>query len=238
VDHYKRLVDDLLANGVEPYLTLFHWDLPSALPGGWQNRDTAKAFADYAGYLAGQLSDRVKHFMTLNEVSSFVYLGYAQGEHAPGLRLPIAEVNAARHHALLAHGPGVQAIRAHAGGAQVGLAENARIGVPVIETAEHVAAAGKAMPALNNAILGPILEGAYSEDFLATPGAAAAVRDGDMAAIGAPLDLVGLNIYTGVPVRATRDRRGSPSSRCRKATRTWSSPGSSSWPRACTGACG
>ena len=71
MDHYKRVVDDLLANGITPYVTLFHWDLPAALEGGWQSRDTAKAYADYAGYVARQLSDRVQHFMTMNEFDSF-----------------------------------------------------------------------------------------------------------------------------------------------------------------------
>jgi beta-glucosidase len=87
VDHYKRVVDDLLENGVEPYVTLFHWDLPAALSGGWQSRDTASAFADYAGFMAGQLSDRVGHFMTTNEIRSFVDSSYGFGILAPGLRL-------------------------------------------------------------------------------------------------------------------------------------------------------
>ena len=116
MDHYKRVVDELLANGITPYVTLFHWDLPAALEGGWQSRDTAKAFADYAGYVARQLSDRVQHFMTMNEFDSFTDLGYKTGQFAPGLKLPAAEVNQVRHHALLAHGLGVQAIRANAPG--------------------------------------------------------------------------------------------------------------------------
>ena len=203
VDHYKRVVDDLLAHGIEPYVTLFHWDLPDALPGGWQNRDTAKRFADYAGYIAAQLSDRVRHFMTTNEISTFVSDGYLLGDHAPGLQLPIPELHAVRHHALLAHGLGVQAIRAQAApNTQIGLAENPRIPVPVIETPEHVAAAAKALRSLNNAFIAPIFEGAYTPEFLQQPGVADAVRDGDMAIIGSPLDFVGLNIYSGVPVRA------------------------------------
>ena len=88
VDHYKRLVDSLLENGDRPHVTLFHWDLPAALPGGWRNRDTAYAFADYPGYMAGALSDRVGHFMTTNEMRSFVDIGHQSGVHAPGLRLP------------------------------------------------------------------------------------------------------------------------------------------------------
>ena len=83
------MTDALLAAGVQPYCTLYHWDLPQALEdkGGWQNRDTSKAFADYAGFTAGKLQDRVKHFMTMNEMRTFVELGYGNGTHAPGLKL-------------------------------------------------------------------------------------------------------------------------------------------------------
>ncbi|MFY0022409.1 family 1 glycosylhydrolase, partial [Acinetobacter baumannii] len=86
-------------------------DLPQALPGGWQNRDTAKAFADYAGFMAGKLSDRVHRFMTVNELRCFTDLGHMVGIHAPGLKLAPALVNQVRHHGVLAHGLGVQAIR-------------------------------------------------------------------------------------------------------------------------------
>ena len=86
VDHYNRLVDNLLENGIEPHVTLYHWDLPAALPGGWQSRETAYAFADYAGFMAEQLSDRVDHISTMNEIRSFVEAGYLGGIHAPGLR--------------------------------------------------------------------------------------------------------------------------------------------------------
>src|SRR5437763_3740455 len=168
VDHYKRVVDDLLANGIEPYVTMFHWDLPAVLPGGWQNRDTALAFADYAGYMAGQLSDRVHHFMTVNELRCFTDLSHLQGVHAPGLQLPPAKVNQVRHHGVLAHGLGVQAIRAHAKpGTKVGLAENATACVPVIETPEHIAAAKMAMREANAGYLTAVMEGHYTDAYLA-----------------------------------------------------------------------
>lgn len=207
VDHYDRVVDDLLANGIEPYVTLFHWDLPSALPGGWRSRDTAYAFADYAGFMASRLSDRVRRFMTVNEMRSFVDLGYQRGRDAPGLRLPAADLNQVRHHALLAHGLGVQAVRAHArSGTQVGLAENPVIPMPVIETEEGVAAARKAMRELNAGYLTAVMEGRYTDDYLAKAGAdAPKPQPGDMAAIGSALDFVGLNIYTGVYVRPAPD---------------------------------
>jgi beta-glucosidase len=90
LDFYDRLLENLLANGIAPFPTLYHWDLPQALQdrGGWETRDTAEAFADYAGYVAEKLSDRAKHFFTLNECATFVELGHATGVFAPGLKLP------------------------------------------------------------------------------------------------------------------------------------------------------
>src|SRR5262245_10088158 len=125
---YSRLVDELKAAGIEPFATLYHWDLPQTLQdkhGGWQSKDTAKIFADYAGYMAEQLGDRVKHFFTINEFRSFVEGGYqgfdvqvggGKTVHlggAPGLRLSNGELNQVRHHAVLGHGLAVQAIRAY-----------------------------------------------------------------------------------------------------------------------------
>ncbi|MEO6092313.1 MAG: GH1 family beta-glucosidase [Novosphingobium sp.] len=203
VDHYKRVIDNLLEHRIEPYVTLYHWDLPIGLPGGWQSRDTAQAFADYAGYVTAQFSDRVRHFVTLNEISTFIDVGYGTKVHAPGLALGQgAALNQARHHALLAHGLGVQAIRAHGRvGTQVGLAENSGVTIPAIETEANIAAAKKAFRSLNAAHIVPILDGAYSDEHLAKQGAnAPKIAAGDMAAIGSPLDFIGLNIYSGVYV--------------------------------------
>jgi beta-glucosidase len=205
LDFYNRLVDELLANNIQPYCTLYHWDLPQALEdkGGWQSRDTSEAFANYAGYVAEHLSDRVKYFMTLNEMSSFVS-GYSSGYHAPGLKLAPAGVNQVRHHAVLAHGLGVQAIRAHAKpGTKVGLAENANAAVPIIETPEHIAAATKAMREINAGYLTVIMEGRYTDAYLAHAGAdAPKFTDADMKAIGTPVDFLGMNIYTPSYIRA------------------------------------
>src|SRR5271166_991986 len=114
LDYYQRVVDELLKNNIAPYVTLFHWDLPQALPGGWQSRDTAKAFADYSGYIGRQLSDRVGHFFTTNEFGCFTDAGYKEGRFAPGLKLADAAANQTRHHGVLAHGLAVQALRANA----------------------------------------------------------------------------------------------------------------------------
>jgi beta-glucosidase len=142
LDFYSRLVDELLANGITPFATLYHWDLPQTLHdrfGGWRSRDTAQAFGDYAGYVAAQLSDRVKHFFTINEFSTFVELGHGKGIMAPGFKLPPAELNQVRHHAVLGHGLAVQAIRAHApAGIKVGPAEQVISAAPAIETHENM----------------------------------------------------------------------------------------------------
>ena len=206
LDFYSRLVDELIAANIQPYCTLFHWDLPQALEdkGGWQSRDTSEAFADYAGYVSEHLSDRVKYFMTLNEMKSFVDIGYRDGRHAPGLKLSVDKVNQVRHHAVLAHGLGVQAIRAHAkADVKVGLAENAEACAPVIETSEHIAAARMAMREENAGYLTAVMEGKYTDAYLAHHGAnAPKFTAADMKAIGSPIDFVGLNNYTTTWVRA------------------------------------
>ena len=204
IDYYDRVIDGLLAAGVQPYVTLFHWDLPQALPGGWRNRDTAHAFGDYAGFMARKLSDRVHHFITVNELRCFTDLAHQEGIHAPGLKLPPADVNQVRHHGVLAHGLGAQAVRAHArAGTQVGIADNTSLFVPVIETPEHIAAAIKAVREDNAMFLTAIMEGRYIDSYLAAAGAdAPKVRAGDMKAIGTPLDFVALNIYAPTYVKA------------------------------------
>ena len=210
VDHYDRVIDDLLEHGIRPYVTLFHWDLPAALPGGWQSRDTAKAFADYAGYVASKLSDRVRNFMTTNEIRCFTDLGHKEGIHAPGLRLDPAAVNQVRHHGCLAHGLGVQAIRANARpSTQVGLAENAVFHVPVVETPEHIEAARRATRDANAMFLTAIMEGKYTDNYLRGEGPAAPrVAPGDMQIIGSPLDFVALNVYAPTYVRAADTKEG------------------------------
>jgi beta-glucosidase len=204
LDFYNHVVDECLANGIEPYVTLFHWDLPQALPNGWQSRDTSKAFADYAAYVSKNLSDRVHHFFTTNEFVCFTDLSYKIGQFAPGLKLGPAEVNQVRHHGILAHGLGVQAIRASAkSGTKVGLAENANVYMPIIETKEHIDATRKATRVGNAPFLTPVMEGKYPDEYWQREGAnAPKVEPGDMQAIGSPLDFVGLNVYTADYVRA------------------------------------
>lgn len=213
VDFYKRVIDELLANQIEPFCTLFHWDLPQALQdkyGGWQSRETAKAFGDYAGYLAGVLSDRVHHFFTMNEFSSFIDLGYRDGRFAPGLKLAPGELNQTRHYAVLAHGLAVQAIRAKAKpGTKVGLAENFNIPVPVIEAEPHIKASARATRLLNASYLTVIMEGKYPEEYLQQAGAdAPKFTPEDLKIIGSPLDFVGINVYGPMYVRADESALG------------------------------
>jgi beta-glucosidase len=207
LDFYSRLVDELLANGIAPFATLYHWDLPQALQdrwGGWESRDTANAFADYSGYVAEKLGDRIRHYFTINEFTVFVELGYANGVFAPGLKLPPARLNQLRHNTVLAHGLAVQAIRAKAQpGTMVGLAENMTAGVPVIETSEHIAAAEHYTREANAGYLTVILEGRYTDAFLASTGAdAPKFTPEDLKVISSPLDFVGINVYVPKYVRA------------------------------------
>src|SRR5450432_2271105 len=200
LDFYDRLLDELLKHGIEPFATLYHWDLPQALQdrvGGWQSSDTSKAFADYAGYVAERLTDRVKNIFTLNEAGRFLNFGYGWGIDAPGLKLPLAELNQARHHVVLAHGLAVQAIRARGRtGTKVGPAENIAACVPAIDTPENIRAAEIATRELNSGFLGVILEGKYTDGFLQYAFAAAPTSTADeLKIISSPNDFVGLNIY-------------------------------------------
>jgi beta-glucosidase len=204
LDYYNRVIDELLANNITPYVTLFHWDTPAGLPGGWQSRETSKAFGEYAAYATKHLGDRVKHWMTTNELVCFTDLGYRIGQFAPGLKLAAGPANQVRHHAILAHGLAVQAIRANTpGGTQVGLAENAVVYCPVMETQEHIEAARKATRMGNAPFLTSLMEGRYPSEYLEHEGAnAPKAEPGDMEIIGSKLDFVGLNIYTPEYVRA------------------------------------
>ncbi len=213
IDHYQRVVDELQRQGIEPFCTLFHWDLPQSLQarvGGWESRQTSEAFARYAGYVVEKLSDKVKHFFTMNEFSSFIDLGYSEGRFAPGLKLDAKRLNQARHYAILAHGLAVEAMRAHGQpGTKVGLAENFSIGVPVFESEEHIKAAQQGTRVLNAMYLTAILEGRYIPEYLEAQGAnAPKFSEADMKAIGSKLDFIGANVYTPVHIRADESKLG------------------------------
>jgi len=207
LDFYNRLVDELLANGIRPFATLYHWDLPQPLQdkfGGWESRETANAFGDYAGYVSSRLSDRVHDWFTMNEFWVFINLGYRFGVHAPGLKLSNARANQAAHNAVLGHGLGVQAIRANAKRpVRVGIADSTSIGVPVMETPANIAAAQQATRESNAQAMTVIQEGKYTDKFLHDAGAdAPKYTPQELKIISTPLDFVGLNIYTGYYVTA------------------------------------
>ena len=207
LDHYQRFADALREAGIEPFCTLYHWDLPQALQdkGGWQNRATSEAFAEYAGYVAGKLSDRITHFMTTNEIETFTDLGYGTGTHAPGIKLGHSQAfSQVCHNAVLGHGLAVQAIRAHARpGTKVGLAENITTVVPAISTPEHIAAARTALREENARYMNVIATGKYTDAYLKKLGPnAPKFTDADLKAISSPLDFNGINIYFGDMVYA------------------------------------
>jgi len=212
LDFYQRMVDALLEAGIQPFCTLYHWDLPQALQdrGGWENRDTAKAFADYAGYTAEKLSDKVKYFITLNEMRTIVENGYTLGTHAPGLKLDVKRVAQLNHYVALAHGLAVRAIRAHATpDTRVGISDNIKATTPVIESREHIEAARKAMREENAMFLAVVMEGRYTDQYLKCLGAnAPAFTAEEMKIIESPMDFIGINIYQPTFVRADHSEKG------------------------------
>ncbi|HZZ57610.1 MAG TPA: GH1 family beta-glucosidase [Opitutaceae bacterium] len=206
LDFYDRLIDRLLERGITPWVTLYHWELPQALEdeGGWRVRTTVDAFGAYADAVVLRLRDRVKRWITLNEIPCFIGLGYETGVHAPGAKEPPAVVAQAYHHALLAHGHAVRAVREHGGrGARVGLTQNTDVPVPVIETPENAAAAQRAFARRNRHLLAPVFHGAYPDDYLRDlKSSRPRVRRGDLDFISQPTDFLGLNIYSGFFARA------------------------------------
>ena len=212
VDFYHRLIDAMLAQGLTPWVTMFHWDLPQALEddfGGWRDRRTADAFATYADTIVQAYGDRVKKWITLNEITCFTRLGYGNGQKAPGLRLSEQAVNQTYHTALLAHGHGVRAVREHGGkGALVGLTDNSEVTIPLSETPADIAAARAAFVTANTRILEPIYRGRYAPEYLRAAGTdAPRFQPGDLEHISRPTDFLGLNIYTGRFVRAGKKGR-------------------------------
>jgi beta-glucosidase len=209
LDFYDRLVDELLAAGIQPFVTLFHWDLPQPLEdlGGWPERATADAFAVYAEIVARRLGDRVRLWTTHNEPYCSSWLGYVTGEHAPG-RTSLAAGAAAAHHVLLSHGFAVAAIRREVPGARVGIVLDSWPQHPATDDERDVAAARAADGVRNRLFFDPVLRGRYPDDVLAAlADDAPTVRDGDLATIAAPLDFLGINNYSRNVVRAGPDGR-------------------------------
>lgn len=202
LDFYDRLVDALLAHDVEPYVTLYHWDLPQALEdaGGWPNRDLiVDAFADYTRVVAERLGDRVTHWITHNEPWVAAFVGYQWGSHAPGRQDTTAALHA-MHNLLLAHGRAVDALRATIDREiQVGITLNLAPIHPATDSKADRDAARRMDALLNRSFLDPLYQGRYAEEFTALTeqmgGEFPEIRDGDMALISQPLDFLGINVY-------------------------------------------
>ncbi len=206
LDFYKRVLDELERRSIEPWITLYHWDLPQELEdrGGWPARDTALRFAEYAAAVHERLRDRVRYWTTLNEPFNSAFTAYASGEHAPGATDPAAAV-AAGHHLLLAHGLAIARMREQDADGQLGITLNFSPYVPASGSAADRDAARRMDARQNRFFLEPILNGRYGEDNiseLAPFGLGARIADGDLAAISAPLDFLGVNYYRRLVVRA------------------------------------
>ena len=199
---YSRLVDELLAAGITPWLTLYHWDLPQALEdkGGWASRDTAYRFADYAALMHSALGDRVRIWTTLNEPWCSAFLGYAAGIHAPGRQEPRAAL-AAAHHLLLGHGLAAGELRRRDTEASLGITLNLTVADPRDPASGGDRDAARRIDGqFNRIFLDPLFRGEYPADLLADVahlGLAELVHDGDLDAISTPLDLLGVNYYHG-----------------------------------------
>ncbi len=199
LDFYDRLVDGALERGLAPHLTLYHWDLPQALQdrGGWLERETASAFADYARTVAERLGDRVATWGTLNEPFCAALLGHLFGKHAPGITDPEAAL-VASHPLLLGHGQAVQALRAALPRARVGLVNNPAPIHPASDRPADVAAARRMDALRNRWFHDPVFGKGYPREVLQahpSPRFEAAVRPGDLAVISQPIDFLGVNYY-------------------------------------------
>jgi len=194
VDFYRRVLDGLANRGVEPMVTLYHWDLPQALDddGGWLARDTASRFADFAAKVVEALGDQAQRWITLNEPWCSAFLGYYEGRFAPGRR-DYGEAYTAVHHLLLAHGLGVQSIRAAAPSVEVGLTCNFADIAPASSGDDQAAIAADMEE--NRLFLDPVFLGSYPADAPDLLRNTELVQDGDLETISAPLDFFGVNYY-------------------------------------------
>ena len=210
IGFYDRLVDQLLAAGITPYITLYHWDLPQALEdaGGWPERATAYHFAEYADVVAAALGDRVKHWATLNEPFCSAHFGYRTGYMAPG-RASVADSFAAAHHLLLGHGLAVERLRDRVPDAEVGIVLNFTPMHPASDDPAAVAAASakdtrRTTAGTSSRSPAPAIR---SRTRATNAGTAREIHDGDLDVIAAPIDVLGVNYYTRAIIEADEHRR-------------------------------
>ena len=222
IDFYNALIDELLEQGIEPYITLYHWELPYEIykRGGWMNPEIVEWFGQYARLVAERFSDRVKYFFTLNEPQCFVGLGFLQGCHAPGVKAPLRDTFEMAHNALKAHGRAVQMLRAYGKqNVQIGYAPTSGMCYPEKETPKDIEAARKALFALPDDLSNwtwnvswwsdPVILGKYPEEGMKKyEKYLPVITDEDMKLISQPIDFYGQNIYNGRCIRMGTD--GSP----------------------------
>jgi beta-glucosidase len=204
LDFYDRFVDELLAAGIQPFVTLYHWDLPQALEdrGGWPVRETVDAYVEYVEAVVGRLGDRVTNWITHCEPWVISWLSYGLGVHAPG-RTDDADALAAAHHVLLAHGRAADVLRRDSAQARVGITIDLVAYHPLTSSAEDLAAVARADGHRNRWFLDPVLEGRYPEDMLEHyADLLPHIEPEDLTTIGAPLDFLGVNYYTRSVVKA------------------------------------
>jgi beta-glucosidase len=197
LDYYDRLVDGLLAEGIKPFVTLYHWDLPQALQdlGGWENRDTAYRFAEYAAVVGARLGDRVRDWVTLNEPLCSAWIGHWEGRMAPGITDPAVAVRAS-YNLLLAHGLGTAALRASTPEpASIGLVVNLSPCEPASDSPADIRAAQIADGHINRWWLDPVHGRGFPADMVEQYGVELPEQPGDAEVIAAPTDFIGLNYY-------------------------------------------
>lgn len=221
--YYDHIVDSLLASGIIPFVTLYHWDLPLALEqsGGWENRVTAEAFIEYAALIARHFDGRVKHYITFNEPQCFLGLGYGSGLHAPGRRLSEPALVQCIHNVMLANGGAIAAMRAaSASPLEIGLASTGKICYPAFDGAREVNPKYDVLAAHQAAydatfspeeadwtfshawLLDAVVFGRFPDDIAAFRMLGDSLTEADLRIIREPMDFIGLNIYNGIPVEA------------------------------------
>jgi len=209
LDFYERLVDGLLARGITPYATLYHWDLPQPLAdaGGWQVRETAEAFAEYSAHAMRRLGDRVARWATLNEPRCAAFVGHYEDRHAPG-GTDLGKTLKAAHHMLLGHGRAVQAMRAERPEASLGIVLDVRPYTAAAPGPEHEVAVRRADGQFNRWFLDAIYKGRYPDDIAADYAAVMpTIEPGDLTLISQPIDQLGINYYTRGNVLHAPDAR-------------------------------
>lgn len=196
LDFYDRLIDGALSRGIEPWPTLYHWDLPQAAQdrGGWNNRECAHWFAEYAHLMAERFGDRIKNWVTINEPFCSAWLGHLHGVMAPGIKDLQTAINAS-HHLLLGHGLAVQALREVSSSFKIGITLNFTPAITLGETAEDALAVKLADGFDNRWFADPVFKGSYPSDIVEAFGKEVPIHSGDMNAISTPLDFLGLNYY-------------------------------------------